>query len=106
MDLKTLRGKLKLTQAAAANLLGISVTTWSRWETGANGPDCRHASRILLLEEAADMKPCPKSPSFAFTKTPLTLEHIKSCPACRFTFLRFGDSVVQDCTTGKGARRG
>jgi DNA-binding transcriptional regulator YiaG len=51
MTPKQIRHALHLTQAEAANSLGISVTTWSRWETKTFKPS-RIALRLLAQLEA------------------------------------------------------
>lgn len=42
--------KLKhLTQAQAAELLGVSIDTINRWETGKTSPPVRKAEKIMAL---------------------------------------------------------
>jgi DNA-binding transcriptional regulator YiaG len=45
-QVKELRRRMGLTQSAFANLLQVSSSTVSRWETGAHPPTSRH--RIVL----------------------------------------------------------
>ena len=89
--MKTLRKRLKLTQAAAARLVGVTVTTWCRWETGKNTPQGVYADRIEMLEYAATT-PCNLSRGFVFdAATPM--EHVRDCPQCRFSFLIWCEKV-------------
>lgn len=37
-NLKALRGKLKITQAEAARLVGVDANSWARWERGERQP--------------------------------------------------------------------
>jgi transcriptional regulator with XRE-family HTH domain len=56
-DIKTLRKQLQLTQEEAAHLLGVTVTTLSRWTNGrTEDPDPIHREKtqifLSLLKEA------------------------------------------------------
>lgn len=49
MSLKTLRRRLRLTQAEAAKLCGVASNTWARWERKELTPDSRSKKLIDML---------------------------------------------------------
>lgn len=54
LRLDQLRKALKLTQAEAAEKLGISVRTWQNWEQGRTRPDTA-AVRLMHLTFGTDL---------------------------------------------------
>ena len=81
MDLKSIRSKLGLTQAEAAALVGVTVTTWCRWETGKHEAQGRQSDMLAQMQAAAATKPCYFSPNMVLTNT-VILSHVEACPWC------------------------
>jgi len=52
-DLLTWRKSAKLSQEAAAKLVGVSQVTWSEWERGEATPTITHALRIEEITEGS-----------------------------------------------------
>ena len=45
--LKTLRSLKNWTQSEAAESIGVSVDTWSKWERGKNAPGYKNVQKIV-----------------------------------------------------------
>jgi transcriptional regulator with XRE-family HTH domain len=54
-DMRLWREVYRLTQAQAATLTGVSVTTWSRWERGLMAPPLREWQRLESIIAASDV---------------------------------------------------
>ena len=89
MNLKAIRKKLKLTQAQAARLAGVTVTTWCRWETGRNKPVNSHRLDLLQSAAATATKPCRLSFRW-IVASGVTLDHLKKCPRCMLSWVSGG----------------
>ena len=52
-----IRKRLKLSQAAMANLLGVPPNTLSRWETGATVPDANYLALVYSVAKEHNITP-------------------------------------------------
>lgn len=78
----TIRGKLSLSQAKAARLIGVQQNTWSRWEQGVQSPGTVDAELVLALPSIVQHgfpPPCQKLPKQWSSVVP----HSAGCHRCR-----------------------
>lgn len=58
-DLRAWRLRVDYTQGEAARLIGVSETTWARWEREEATPNGAHLSRLFGLLLAPSLPPAP-----------------------------------------------
>jgi DNA-binding transcriptional regulator YiaG len=76
LELRELLGRLDLTQAAAAALIGVDVRSMRRWVC-AEAPAMEPATRLLSLIDALGLKPARVARLLDLPVTTLVLERLE-----------------------------
>jgi transcriptional regulator with XRE-family HTH domain len=79
---RSLRQKLGLSQEAAGRLLGVTLQTAYRWDSGKFKTPDEMLGLLPILAAGHIPKPCKESESKGLN-VPFLAEHVRGCDACQ-----------------------